>query len=133
MRSRACGGWRAAVLLVILASGCATISPSQSPPPKAFESDGCSVFPDGDYRTCCDAHDRAYWCGGTPEQRRSADRTLAECVERQGHGAIASLMHLGVRIGGVPWLPTTWRWGFGWRFGRPYTDSPQLQCAVHDR
>jgi hypothetical protein len=29
-------------------------------------------------------------------------------------------MHLGVRIGGHPWLPFPWRWGYGWDWPYPY-------------
>lgn len=28
---------------------------------KYFVSDGCSMFPDGDYRDCCVEHDKAYF------------------------------------------------------------------------
>lgn len=27
---------------------------------------------------------------------------------------MGSIMYLGIRIGGSPWLPTPWRWGYGW-------------------
>ena len=26
-----------------------------------YTSDGCTLFIDGDYEDCCEAHDRAYW------------------------------------------------------------------------
>jgi hypothetical protein len=29
-------------------------------------------------------------------------------------GFIGSLFYAGVRLGGAPWLPTPWRWGYGW-------------------
>ncbi len=83
-------------------------------PPKKFKSDGCSMFPDGNWGECCIEHDRAYWRGGTAGQRKQADEELRRCVAAKGHPHIAALMYRGVRLGGVPWLPTTWRWAFGW-------------------
>jgi len=33
---------------------------------------------------------------------------------------MAILMYYGVRTGGVPWLPFSWRWGFGQDFPDGY-------------
>lgn len=82
-------------------------------------SDGCSLWPDGNYRDCCVAHDGAYFRGGGLGARREADRLLYRCVRSKGRGynpIIAPLMWIGVRIGGVGWLPTPFRWGFGNRY-----------------
>ena len=89
---------------------------------KPFKSDGCSMFPDGKYVSCCEMHDLTYHKGGTKIERLKADLKLAECVAGStGKVWLAVLMFIGVRIGGVPWLPTPWRWGFGHRyFERPY-------------
>lgn len=81
--------------------------------PADFESDGCSWFPDGDYRDCCVAHDKLYYFGGIKEERRTADRQLSACVRAKGHRFLAPMMYLGVRIGGGAWLTTPFRWGFG--------------------
>lgn len=84
--------------------------------PADFVDDGCSLFPDCDYGDCCAAHDRAYYVGGTEKERRQADKKLYKCVRaKKGfyHKIIAPVMYLGVRIGGVSWLPTPFRWGFG--------------------
>jgi hypothetical protein len=81
-----------------------------------FKSDGCTMFPDGDYLDCCVEHDRAYYVGGSWTERWRADRKLYKCVAaKRGfkHKIIAPVMWLGVRIGGVPWIPTPFRWGFG--------------------
>jgi hypothetical protein len=81
-----------------------------------FKSDGCSLFPDGGYRDCCVAHDKAYFAGGSWTKRWQADKNLFKCVAaKKGfqHKIIAPLMWLGVRAGGVHWLPTRFRWGFG--------------------
>ena len=91
-----------------------------------FTSDGCSAFPDGtpSQRTlwldCCHEHDFAYWKGGTRQQRAEADRTLRACVKAFGEPEIAALMLAGVRVGGTPYLPTRFRWGYGWPYFRGY-------------
>ena len=84
-------------------------------PPHPFTTDGCSMAPDGDYASCCVDHDIAYWCGGSDERRREADRRLAACVREHGHSpCFASFVRGTVRVGGAPWLPFPWRWGYGW-------------------
>ena len=81
--------------------------------PADFKSDGCSLFPDGNYHDCCVEHDKAYYFGGTKAERKAADRQLCDCVRAKGHRFLAPMMYLGVRVGGVAWLPTPFRWGFG--------------------
>ncbi len=85
-------------------------------PPHTFESDGCSCWPDGDWLECCVKHDLVYWQGGTREERKDADRELGQCVTEKGHPIVGQVMFLGVRMGGVWWLPTPFRWGFGWDY-----------------
>lgn len=93
---------------------------------KSFESDGCSVFPDGtlvykeSWLKCCIEHDKAYWQGGSYQQRQVADETLKFCVEKIGRPEIAKIMLNGVRVGGTPYLPTSFRWGYGWPYLRGY-------------
>lgn len=100
-------------------------------PPREFTTDGCSggmswfwqtaVKPftktDIPWRDCCVTHDRAYWMGGSWYDRRFADRELAQCVEQKGYPVIGWLMYIGVRIGGSPFWPLSWRWGYGWKKG----------------
>jgi hypothetical protein len=33
---------------------------------------------------------------------------------------IATLMLAGVRVGGTPYIPTKFRWGYGWPYFRGY-------------
>jgi hypothetical protein len=93
---------------------------------KPFTTDGCSSFPDGTieqaslWESCCIRHDFAYWQGGTYEERLAADEELESCVAGVGEATIASLMLAGVRVGGTPYLPTSYRWGYGWPFMRGY-------------
>jgi len=93
---------------------------------KPFTSDGCSLFPDGTpedsvlWLQCCIAHDKSYWRGGTYQQRVQADFALKNCVAQVGEPAVAQLMLAGVRVGGTPFLPTRFRWGYGWDYPRGY-------------
>ena len=91
-----------------------------------FTSDGCSAFPNGTlehkelWLACCTAHDFLYWQGGTYEERLKADQELKFCVAEVGEPAIAELMLAGVRVGGTPYFPTSYRWGYGWPYLRGY-------------
>lgn len=93
---------------------------------KPFISDGCTLFPNGTVENnklwlhCCVAHDIDYWKGGTQQQRLASDKRLQACVTRLGEAEIATLMLVGVRIGGSPYIPTPYRWGYGWPYARFY-------------
>src|SRR5712671_1763523 len=74
------------------------------------------TFPEGNYRECCVEHDKTYYVGGSWRERLGADNKLFNCVaDKDGvhHKLVAPLMWLGVRVGGVGFLPTRIRWGFG--------------------
>ena len=93
---------------------------------QSFKSDGCSAFPDGTlfqqtlWQQCCTNHDLAYWQGGTYQQRLDADLELKSCVTSIGEPEIAKLMLAGVRAGGSPYWPTSFRWGYGWKYPKKY-------------
>jgi len=93
---------------------------------KPFISDGCSSFPNGTFEqkelwlSCCQKHDFDYWQGGTYQQRLISDVALKVCVANVGEPEIALLMLAGVRVGGTPYLPTKFRWGYGWSYPRFY-------------
>ncbi len=109
-----------AILISLLLNACAhqTITP--------FTSDGCSSFPDGTldqkqlWQACCTEHDYAYWKGGTYSEREEADEALRACVSKVGETSLALLMMAGVRVGGSPLFPTSFRWGYGWQYMRWY-------------
>jgi hypothetical protein len=107
-----------AVLALLVNSGSATDL-------ETFATDGCSDFPNGTFDqtslwlNCCIAHDVAYWLGGTAAQRTAADNQLQVCVADIGQPEIAAIMLAGVRVGGSPYWPTRYRWGYGW----PYWDG----------
>lgn len=93
---------------------------------KPFTTDGCSSFPDGTMQqqtlwvNCCIKHDLSYWKGGTYQERLAADLSLEQCVADIGEPNVAKLMLAGVRVGGGPYFPTAYRWGYGWPFPRGY-------------
>jgi hypothetical protein len=78
-----------------------------------FTTDGCSRWPDSNWKACCVLHDISYWCGGSYKDRQDSDHALRICVNKKNNG-VGSIMYPGVRLGGSPWLPTPWRWGYGW-------------------
>lgn len=112
----------------------ALIKNNDSPIP--FSSDGCSGFPNGTpaqnelWLGCCQAHDLAYWQGGTYRQRRKADEALQACVAESGEPEIALLMLAGVRVGGSPLFPSTFRWGYGWDYPRFYGELNENEQAL---
>lgn len=135
-----CGPWPrprrrgigvAALLGLLVLGGCA--SPDRLSP---FHTDGCSRFLDRsrvrgkDWCACCNTHDRAYWRGGTADERLAADEALRDCVrERTGDAWLASLMYRGVRLGGSAYWPTSFRWGYGWGYGRYYRPLAPAEAA----
>jgi len=129
---------RLLLLTLILLSLAVSAAPAAELAP--FQSDGCSLFPDGTWADrnkwcgCCQQHDIAYWQGGTAAQRQAADEALRGCVlEKTGDARLAETMYLGVRAGGHPVFPTWYRWGYGWSYGRgyaPLTTEEQQQAQV---
>jgi hypothetical protein len=91
-----------------------------------FASDGCSTFPDGTlannelWLSCCEKHDLAYWQGGSFSEKLYADESLQRCVANIGKPEVAKLMLAGVALGGSAYLPTAFRWGYGWPYPRIY-------------
>ena len=123
------------VLLVLLLLPLAVLADELAP----FTTDGCSAFPDGTltrkqlWLDCCTEHDYVYWKGGTVQQRLDADVQLEQCVAVVGEPRIAAFMLAGVRVGGVPYLPTSFRWGYGWPYPGRYralSEQELLQVEV---
>jgi hypothetical protein len=110
-------------------AGCATAVDPADVKLADFKSDGCTLFPDGTYYSCCYLHDLAYWPSGPADERERADRSLRACVlDMTQNAALAEAMYQAVRVGGGPELPTSYRWGYGWPF--PYRkDYAPLNAA----
>ena len=60
-----------------------------------------------------------------------ADREFYRCIKRHSrYRFLAGIRWLGVRIGGVGWLPfERWRWGYGWEY--PRTKPPKDDTSPH--
>jgi len=106
---------------------------------KAFTTDGCSLFPDGNLKNkdawcdCCIAHDLAYWQGGTKAQKKQADQALKHCVlEKTGNKLLADAMYQGVKLGGHPIFPNWYRWGYGWPYGRQFQALNDIEQLLVD-
>lgn len=117
------------ILFAFLVAGCQSTKPSEL---SVFKFDGCSCFPEGTlkepdlWEQHCLVHDYTYWKGGTRNERKQADLKFRDGIRSEGKPVIAQIAYTGVRIGGTPWLPTPWRWGFGWR------EYPRGYRAVSD-
>jgi hypothetical protein len=105
-------------------------SDSEARPDFIFTSDGCSRWPDDSWVACCIAHDIAYWCGGSEQDRKNADQELMRCVNADTQG-MGNLLYAGVRIGGMPWWPTPWRWGYGWDNWPSDYEAPKPSPPLH--
>lgn len=106
------------ITLIMMAGASAAVSAQEKPRqmPADFKSDRCTFFPDGNYADCCVEHDKDYYFGGSRKERRRSDKRLYKCVlsKRGWQNKIAApVMWLGVRVGGLSFLPTPFRWGFG--------------------
>ncbi len=67
-----------------------------------------------EWRHCCEIHDTAYYYGGSKKQKIIADEKLGSCVSKVvGNKFLGKAMQAAVEIGGGPYLPTPYRWGYG--------------------
>ena len=66
------------------------------------------------WRECCVIHDKAYYYGGSKAEKEKADQELRTCVTGiVGNDFLGKLMEAAVDIGGGPYLPAPFRWGYG--------------------
>jgi len=112
----------AAALQRRAANACLVQREARDLPHAFFTTDGCSVWPDDGWTECCVTHDIAYWCGGSAQDRTSADSALERCVAQDSSQGMGEIMRVGVSAGGVPWAPLPWRWGYGYPWPRGYED-----------
>lgn len=113
-------------------------------PPKPFTSDGASGLISAIYRRvygkeipwveCAIRHDWAYWHAGPSHLRLEADKALARCVANHGHPILSIIVYIGVRIGGVWWLPYhNARFGYGYVWPeRGPTDEDYVTPMITD-
>ncbi|WP_127715916.1 FAD-binding oxidoreductase [Halobacteriovorax sp. HLS] len=98
-----------------------------------FDTDGCSMVPDGTprnpqmWKQCCLWHDIAYWKGGTRKDRRTADKNFNLCLKEFGPNFIGFIYYYGVRVGGHPSARLPFSWGYGWESYRGYRELNQQE------
>lgn len=68
-----------------------------------WETNGCTLVPDFDFKDCCDAHEICYCIGGDSAARIACDVALRQCIKDKGHTIRAWIYYRGVR-------------DFGWAF-----------------
>lgn len=66
-----------------------------------YESKGCTLFPDGNYGSCCQEHDLAY--SKRLVSRSEADLKLYECIRERGRPKTAIIVYIAVRVFGWIW------------------------------
>jgi len=90
------------------------------PPWDDSMSDGCSFSPDVNdgVRAACTIHDKAYYYGGSEQDRLAADDKFREDLVRADMWRwVASIYYRGVRTFGGPGLRLK---GVSWSFGGEY-------------
>lgn len=110
---------------------------AQEPVLNDFTTDGCSSYPDGyplsdeyEWLHCCIVHDYSYWVGGTAEERYAADAEMNACIAEASGDWHGRMMELGVNIGGTAYLPTSWKWGFGWSNHKLYNSLTEEEKGL---
>ena len=107
---------------------------------KPFSSDGCTMFFDGTgsrpqaWKHCCFNHDLRYWFGGSKQNRVKTDQKLRSCVQESGHGHIARVMYLAIRVGRYSPVKNAQKWGWGWSTYLGYKEltRDQVNTAVSE-
>ena len=105
---------------------------------KPFVTDGCSGRMSWAWRRFlgrpppwegdCVEHDRDYWRGGSPADRRHSDLRLVASVMLRGYPFWAIAILVGVRVGGHPmWGVDGVSWGYGHPAGPAYRDVEPIE------
>lgn len=86
---------------------------------QSFLTDGCPhiqgsiSYPKEDqWKLCCVEHDKAYWKGGSIEERQKADSDLHACITERGAPEAARLIYYSIRSAHKN--PMSLPWGYGW-------------------
>ena len=100
-----------------------------------FTTDGCSKAPDFNFSECCKVHDYYYWKGGSSKEKKKADQLLGQCIKNATYDIIGTAYEKTVRVFGLPFWRTSYRWGYGWKYYRPMeklTASEQTQVEDYN-
>ena len=81
---------------------------------RPFESDGCTLFLDGNWGHCCLEHDLRYWLGGDITEQKASDVKLKNCVEKAAGPVAGNLIYGAVRVGHYSPVKHRYKWSWGW-------------------
>ncbi len=79
---------------------------------RPFQTDGCTLFPEGSYSHCCIVHDKDYWRGRSIAGRDEADNRFYQCIKKESE-LLAQIMYWGVRVGHYSPIKLEHKWGWG--------------------
>jgi len=76
---------------------------------------------------CCSELDREYWRGGTFIAQREANSAFRTCLgDVYPESYMPIIAYYGLYAVSSPFVPTSWRWGYGWDFGHGFRDGATL-------
>lgn len=76
---------------------------------------------------CCSALDLEYWRGGTFIAQREANDAFRSCLgDVYPESYVPIIAYYGLYVVNSPFIPTSWRWGYGWDFGHGFRDGAVL-------
>lgn len=75
-------------------------------------------------------HTRAYWEGGSEEERLLADIELLRGLAGIRRPVAGFALFILARLFGAPWMPFRWRWGHGMAWPQSSTYARQIK-TIH--
>lgn len=92
------------------------------------ESYHCAHLPEklavDQWSDCCSELDRQYWRGGPFTAQREANQTFRSCIASvYPESYIPVMTYYGLYVFSSPFVPTSWRWAYGWDFGHGFRDG----------
>lgn len=103
---------------------------------KEFETDYCTMFPNGTvfnpelWKHCCYQHDLKYWSGGTELEQTTVDSELKNCVKTASNSFYAFIIYQGVRIGHYSPVKHKTKWGWGWAPERKFIKNSERDIEL---
>jgi hypothetical protein len=107
---------------------------------RPFVTDSCTGYPEGTkknptlWEDCCKTHDLYFWAGGNKSQRKTVDKELRSCIKSKGGKFHATIMYLGVSIGGLSPIKFGGKqWGNAWgkKTRKTKLSEPELAELKH--
>jgi len=103
---------------------------------RPFVTDSCTGYREGTQKNptlwedCCKNHDLFFWAGGNKSQRKTVDKELKACIKSKAGNFHATIMYLGVSIGGLSPIKFGGKqWGNAWGKKTRKTKLSELELA----